>query len=760
MTTPSRNAPHRWRFFRAGGLDQVRFETADDYRLLDTLDQKLWVALACPVKGLEFDEKTLDLIDLDRDGRIRVPEILAAVRWTNGVLKDLGNLKKGSEVLPLSEINEQTAAGKLILGSARQLLSAVGKTDADSIALSEIVDTVKAFNQLKLNGDGIVPADSTEDPPTRQLIEEIIATQGSDTDRSGKPGISQGRVETFFTQLAEFEAWARKAETEPAILPLGDATQPAYEAWNAVRAKIDDYFGRCRLAAFDPRAVAVLNRREEDYRDLATKELQFTAREVADFPLAHIEPNRPLPLDGGLNPAWAESIARLKAQAINPVLGDTRAALAEDDWVQLSSRLAPFGAWLNQQPKLPVASLGLPRIRALLASPLRKQVSDLVAQDKNLEAEASAFDDLEKLARYHRDLDRLLHNFVSFADFYNPEQGAIFQAGTLYLDARASRLCLRVDDAAKHAALAGMAKAYLAYCDCSRAPDQKRTIAVAVTDGDSDNLLVGRNGVFYDSRGRDWDATITKIIDNPISIRQAFWAPYKKLVRLIEEQVAKRAAAAETAADQRLAAAATATANAEKNKPPTPPKKMDTGTVAALGVGLGFLASAFTGLIGYATGIFKLPFWQLVLGFVGVLLLISGPSVLIAWLKLRQRNLGPILDASGWAVNGRVKIPVPLGRALTSVAKLPAGTMPSADRFAEVPLVWPKVLALVVAIGFFYSLLNYYGLIHRWTSGKWGADPVERERRERQEQLQGATNQSNTVTPPATNAAPAAAPAN
>ena len=69
----------------------------------------------------------------------------------------------------------------------------------------------------------------------------------------------------------------------------------------------------------------------------------------------------------------------------------------------------------------------------------------------------------------------------------------------------------------------------------------------AFTDGDSDNLMAGRNGIFYDRKARDWDATITKIVDNPISIRQAFWAPYKKAARLIQEQIAKRASAADAA---------------------------------------------------------------------------------------------------------------------------------------------------------------------------------------------------------------------
>ena len=102
--------------------------------------------------------------------------------------------------------------------------------------------------------------------------------------------------------------------------------------------------------------------------------------------------------------------------------------------------------------------------------------------------------------------------------------------------------------------MAGLAGTYLAYCDCSRkATGEKMQIVAAFTGGDSDNLMVGRNGIFYDRKGRDWDATITKIIDNPISIRQAFWAPYKKLVRMIEEQVAKRAAAADAAAHAKLA---------------------------------------------------------------------------------------------------------------------------------------------------------------------------------------------------------------
>jgi len=57
---------HPWKFFRVGGFDQVKLDTGADLATLEQLDQKLWVALSCPSKVLEFDAKTLELIDTVR----------------------------------------------------------------------------------------------------------------------------------------------------------------------------------------------------------------------------------------------------------------------------------------------------------------------------------------------------------------------------------------------------------------------------------------------------------------------------------------------------------------------------------------------------------------------------------------------------------------------------------------------------------------------------------------------------------------------
>ncbi|RZL41660.1 MAG: hypothetical protein EOP72_08100, partial [Variovorax sp.] len=81
------STPHTWQFFRAGGVDQVVIRTGEDIARIGQLDQKLWVALACPTRGIEFDPRTLDLIDTDRDGRIRPPELIAACEWACAHLK-------------------------------------------------------------------------------------------------------------------------------------------------------------------------------------------------------------------------------------------------------------------------------------------------------------------------------------------------------------------------------------------------------------------------------------------------------------------------------------------------------------------------------------------------------------------------------------------------------------------------------------------------------------------------------------------------
>ena len=708
-TGSNNNTAHRWRFFSAGGFDQVRLDRGEDLARLGQLDQKLWVALSCPVQGLEFDSRTLALLDSDNDGHIRAPELIAAIEWAMARLKTPDTLIAGG-ALPLSAIDDRDERGQRLLASARQILNSQGKADAGHIDAEDTADSARIFAGMPFNGDGVIAA-SALDADLTETFGEIVASCGSIADRSGEPGIDQATLDRFFADAAALAAWRHAPDAEPALRPLADpaACSAAYAAFVAVRDKVDDFFTRCRLAAFDPRAGQLMNGSEDELRALAARNLAAAGDAVAALPLALVEKGAALPLTVGLNPAWAAAIATLRDAAVAPLLG-AREQLGDAEWQQLRGQLAAYGDWLAAKPVSPLETLAPERLDTLLASDHAARLAALIARDAALAGEAEAIADVDRLVRYTRDLAQLANNFAAFTDFYTRRDRAVFQAGTLYLDGRSCELTVKVLDAGKHAALAGLSGVYLAYCDCVRG-GEKMTVAAAFTAGDSDQLMVGRNGVFYDRDGRDWDATIVKIVEHPISIRQAFWSPYKKIVRLVAEQAQKLASARAKAADDLAANAVTDAGKKVESgaKPAAPaPTPFDAGKFAgifaAVGLALGAIGTALASVV---TGFLGLKAWQMPLALAGLMLMISGPAMAMAFFKLRNRNLGPILDANGWAVNTRARINIPFGTALTQTARLPDGAERAlSDPYAEKKTPW-KLYLLLGAIGM--GLLLYVG---------------------------------------------------
>ena len=695
---------HKWKFYRAGGLDQVMLTTNEDFANLGYLDEKLWIALSCPVKGLEFDNHTLEMIDTDKDGRIRVPEIIAAVNFVLANLSNPVDIIPGTDGLPLSSVKQDSA----LQGALKRMLAVIGKSGEKVVNVEDSDKAQVEFPKAKFNGDGIVPVATADDDFTKSVIEDVIRTLGGDIDASGNPGVNDKKLEAFYTALDGFDKWwsaGEAASSEGAgVLPLGVNTPDAFKALVTIRAKMDDYFSRCRIAQFDPRSTAALNQSEAEYIPVGARELSANMIEIAAIPLQQIGPDRPFDFTQGVNPAWTPAVAAMHDLVVVPVLGHGVTAMTFDEWQKVKACLAPYEAWLSTKKGAVVEPLGIERIRAILAGSTRDEIMRLIAQDLEPAEDLKAVGDAARLVHYYRDLYRLLKNFVNMADFYNRDELTIYQAGRLYLDQRTCHLCVRVQDIGAHSAYAGNSNMYLAYCNCTRPSGEAMTIVAAFSQGDSDYLMTGRRGIFYDRAGKDWDALITKVVENPISLRQAFFSPYKKLAKFISAQAEKFAASKEK---QSLDSA---TAGVSKvGEAATPGKKPDgfdiakfAGIFAAIGLAIG----AIGGMLGYMlSAFFGLNWWQMLLALLGVSIVISGPSVLLAWLKLRTRTLGPLLEGNGWAINGRIKVNIPLGTSLTTIKKLPAGsTLSLDDPFEDKAAKRRKIVlgAILLLIAFSY----------------------------------------------------------
>jgi hypothetical protein len=696
------SAHHTWSFFRAGGFDQVRITSGADLLALKDLDQKLWVALSCPTRGVHFDTKTLDLIDGDGDARVRANEVLAAIAWAGSLLKNPDVLLKETDLLSLSDIDDSSVQGSQILASARYILKCLDKADAGEVSLADIGAVLEFVATLDVNGDGVVSAKQASDEVLRTAIVDIGKCAGTVADLSGDTGIDESICNRFFADATGYSEWFARSEAGPGILVLGEKTGKAAAAFHAVKDKVDDYFTRCSLAAYDARAALPLSRLPDDYQQLAAKALSAGSEDIAHFPLATIEADKPLPLRSAINPAWQTRIEELRDQVIVPIFGN-KESITHAEWLSVCGKFAAYETWQAGKPATCVESLGITRIREILDNNAQVSINELIVKDRAVQSEVQMISTVEKLLRYKRDLLSLVKNFVSFRRFYSGKEKAIFQVGTLYLDGRSCDLCVSVTDVGKHASMASQSGVCIAYCDCVRlGGKEKMSIAAAFTAGDSDFLMLGRNGVFYDRDGQDWDATIVRILDNPISIRQAFWSPYKKLIKTISDQVQKFAASKASSVESSMMKAAVENSKAAMEKPGAVPPKpaFDVGKFAGIFAAIGLAIGAIGGILAsIVSGILGLKFWQIPLALVGLMLVISLPSMALAWFKLKRRNLGPILDANGWAINSRVMINIPFGTSLTKLARIPDGAVRAlVDPYAESKPVWPYYVALIALI--------------------------------------------------------------
>ena len=707
MAKFKKNAGYDWSYCSFGGVVRVNVRNGEDIAHLPELDKKLWTVLSLPTEGLEFPSETLKMIDTDSDGKIRVDEIIAASKWLCTVLKDKDLLIKAPDTLKLSDINTDSPEGAALEKSARQILSNL-KLEKDEISVADTSDSVAIFADTKFNGDGVITPGSTEDAHLKEVIELIAEKIGSATDRSGVQGITAEQIEAFYGALADYAAWQDAAGAD--IRPFGDNTQAVLDAVEALKDKVADFFMRCKLIAFTEAAALAVDVSADKISAISDHDLSGEAEAIASYPLARPSKDGILRFDG-INPAWKGRVDAMKALAGM----EDKEGIDEAAWNELVAKFAPYTAWKDSKKGDAVESLGLEKVKELIAAADKDALLKLVEADKALEAEANSIDEVNKLTHLVRDFYKLLKNYVILSDFYSPDQNqmSVFEAGRLYIDQRCCRLCVRVADMGKHADMAGLSGMFLLYCACtSKTTGKSMNIVAVMTDGSTRNLRPGTNGVFYDRDGVDYDATIIRIVENPISIKQAFWAPYVKFWNWITGLVNKSAADKDAKSMENLQASASAApADAAAKKQPFDIGKF-AGIFAAVGMAIGLLGAAIAGIV---AGLAKLPWWGLLLVIVGIMLLISGPSCFIAWGKLRRRNLGPVLNANGWAINSSIIVNIPFGRTLTSIAKYPKLKLDDPYK-PKAPLWWRilrwVLLAAVIAFCalFFTDNLKCIGL--------------------------------------------------
>jgi hypothetical protein len=627
---------YKWQYCSLGGTKRVCITRGEDIAHLGELDQKLWTVLSCPVKGLELDERTLDLIDYDRDGKIRADEVITAANWLCSVVKDKDRILEGHDYIDLSDFNTDNEEGAQMHDCAAEVLKIMG-LDKTTITLPELDEFLKDYDENAV-----------------KALEDTLENMSV------------------------------------AVAPYKDNSDDAVAAVDAIRDKVTDYFLRCKFIQFHDDCAAALDVSVEKVAEISEKNFATNIEEISKYPLSKPRADALLPLKGGINPAWQSQFAKVKELVLD-VDYPGKDALTEEEWNAAVAKIDAYVEAKNEETK---------------------NIHD--GHEERLTNEHDVIKPLERLLHLYRDFYTLLRNYVAMIDFYNKDIPAVFQAGQLYIDSRRLDLCLKVGpEVAKHMDNSELSDMFLIYCKCtSRVKNETMNIVAVLTSGDINNIRVGKNAVFYDNSGQDWDAVVTHVKENPISVREAFWSPYRKFGRWCKEKFTKSAEEKEAAAFENLTAKAdaTTTAVAAPGAAPAAAKKpfdiaKFAGIFAAIGIGLGMVIQALTGILG---AVFHS--WLSAIIFILIIMLcISGPSMVLAWIKLRGRNLGPVLNANGWAINSKIIVNSRFGRTLTQRAKYPAVVM-SKDPYAPMPkwLIWLIFILIVLVIVFLVLYFNNY----------------------------------------------------
>lgn len=713
------NKKYKWEFVNIGGSFRVSISSGEDLAHLAELDPKMWTVLSCPTTGLEISDKSLKYMDCDGDGKIRVNDVVEVSQWITGILKDKDLLLKSSDNIDINSIDSSTEVGQKLYNSAKQILQNLGK-EGTVISLADTADITAIFAKTRFNGDGIITAATADDDALKATIAAIVATIGSATDRSGEQGVGADQVEAFYAALAEYSAWYNAMPQ----MPYADKTDAVIEAYNALDQKVRDFFMRSKLAAFSPNSTAALDIQTSSIEAISAENLAAKSADIAAYPLTHISGKAEIDINAPINPAWDKYFQTIKTIAVE---GNT---ITEEAWDAIAAKLAEYTAWKAAKAGASVESLGIDSIKSFIEQNNKAALLDLVAQDLAVKEESENIEMVDRFLYIFRDFYRLVKNFVTLHDFYDKskETKAIFQCGKLIIDQRECHFCMRVDDAAKHSASAGTSGMYLLYCDCTtKSKPGKMQIVATVTVGDIGELSVGKNGIFYDNSGLEWDAVITKIIDNPINISQSFWSPYRRMATAVENLINKSAADKDAKMMSKMTAEldnvsakaktletppAAGAAPATQATPAAPPFDIAkfAGIFAALGMAVGMIGTALTSIF---KGLFALKWWQVIMLFAGVIMVVSGPAMVMAWLKLRRRNIAPLLNANGWAVNAMSKISIPFGETLTDIAKYPKIKLK--DPYAKKGLPkwqrWTYSIASFLVVMAVLWLLNIFAFI-------------------------------------------------
>ncbi|MBQ9337605.1 MAG: hypothetical protein IJS14_09970 [Lentisphaeria bacterium] len=650
-------------FEKVGGSLQPIIQTAEDMKNLLELTPAFWSITSISLDAISMDPVFLKFMDSDCNGKIRVDEVKTAVCWILARLGKFENLEKGSDTLVLDDLNPDDPAAQEIMASAVLALRNTGVKDPKEITLAGIRDRKKIIAAGLSNGDGVIPVSLLKEKSLIPAAEMVARLFGTVPDASGLEGFDGKALAAFKKEAEAYVKWKDSVTASPEILPFGKDTAAAFAAFSAVREEMDNFFELCgavRMFGKDRMIIAPPD-------NLMDTENVNTALKKA--PAAQPEASGIFSLKADLNPLWKNRVQAFFKQVV-----PGKDSLTETEWTALKKKFAPYESWQAMKPSEYFDDEDLDVIRDALKNEVPDQLQSLIDRDLAYSKEINGFDTVEKLILYQANLVRFLNNYVNLRVLFNPSAESILQAGILVMDGRRFKLAIRISSVADHKKIAERSDICIMYIAVQTGQKdnlRKMDLAVAVTHGDMNNLFVGKSGVFFTPDGTVWDAKVIDFIQQPVSISEAIKMPFFRFGSFLGKQMDKffsaRTKEFEAGFDKSMTQAQTYNPAAKAPQQQTPAVS---GSMMLMGGGIG-LAAIGSAVAFIAQSLKNVSFWNVLAVFLIILLIFGGPMIVVSLVKLYRRDVAVFLEASGLALNKRMRLNRFMSMIFTERPKVP-----------------------------------------------------------------------------------------
>ena len=708
MNNPESSNETSMKFRRIGGSSQLVIESANDFRNAYELDPAHWTLTSIPAKNLLCPADFLALIPQDASGRIHVKDVRLLLKWILSTVSDLSDFITAAPALRLAALNAEDADGLRAKETAELALKRIGSKTASSITLEQINEFKTLVSNALQNGDGIIPPGPVKDEITADCIKFAMAAVGSQKDISGADGVGSTELDAFEAMLNGFLAWTDEGVArEKELFPYASATAGLWGAYLSVAADVDDYFESCHALVYagSPDSGSRVPKNTFDPNDSSSVEDFFKKA-----PLAPADPACILHMNERVNPNRAAALDAFFKAFRASVPGDAN-SISEAEWTAFKAAIAPYGDWTGRKNTDKLDGLDLEQLRKVAASKAFADIRAMIAEDAVVSNNVTCCDLVRKVIICQTNLREFLNNFINMEALFSPAKRSFILAGKLVMNGYNFHMCMIVHDVAAHKKIAATSNVCVMYINATTgtAPATKSmTLAVAVTAGTMRRLFVGKSGVFYTPDGLIWDAVITDLIQQPVSLKEAILMPFYRIGDIIQAQAEKHFAAKTNAFEADVTKGVDA-----KLAGGDQPKKEGGLNMPMLimggGVGIAALGSSFAFMAKSLQGV---SVWRILAVLLGIFIIICAPFVILSLLKLFRRSLTRFLEANGCALNREMRLTLALGRIFTYVPRIPgkfslyalntasAGDDPDLDDASKHPFlnIVYKILIIVLIV--------------------------------------------------------------